>query len=195
MAGSTPVTLLERLRRDSDPASWQRLHDIYAPLLRAWLRQHTLQVSDVEDLVQEILAVVARRLPDFEHSGRKGAFRSWLRSIMANELRRYWRQRQTQPAAGGEEIARVLSQLEDSRSPLSRRWDQEHDRSVARRLLELIQNEFERTTWEAFSLLVLEEKTTAAVAAHLGLTANAVRIAKSRVMRRLRDEIGDLVDE
>src|SRR4051812_4296253 len=119
----TPVTLLERIRREPSGPAWQRLTDLYAPLLRRWLGRHRLQPSDADDVVQEVLSVVARQLPGFAHGG-QGAFRAWLRAILTNQLRAFWRKRRGLPLAG-EAAERLLAELEDPTSDLSRRWDEE----------------------------------------------------------------------
>jgi RNA polymerase sigma-70 factor (ECF subfamily) len=191
----TPLSLLERLRIRPDPASWQRLIDLYTPLIRGWLNRYSLNVPDMDDVSQEVLAVVVRELPEFRHDLRTGAFRRWLRTITVNRLRTFWRSRRTRPVATGDsDFGAVLDQLEDPESRLSKLWDQEHDQFVIRRLLDLLECEFEPTTWRAFCGLVLEGKTTAAIAAELGISVNAARIAKSRVMRRFRQEIEGLID-
>jgi RNA polymerase sigma-70 factor (ECF subfamily) len=190
----TPISLLERLRLRPDAASWQRLVDLYTPLIRTWLRRHALQDSDADDLTQDVLGVLVRELPNFRHDLRRGAFRRWLRQVTVNRLRVFWRSRRARPLAGDPDLGPVLDQLEDPDSGLSRLWDREHDLHVARRLLELIEPEFEPATWRAFRLLVLEGQTTAAVASELGLSPNAVRIAKSRVLRRFRQEVDGLID-
>jgi RNA polymerase sigma factor (sigma-70 family) len=191
----TPVSLLERLRLRPDADSWQRLVALYTPLIQDWLRRQGLRHADVEDLTQEILGVLVRELPRFEHDGRPGAFRRWLRTVTVNRLRTFWRGRDRRPAApGGSDFGQVLNQLEDPASGLSALWEREHDRHVLRRLLELLEPEFEPATWRAFRLLVLEGRPTAEVAAALGASANAVRIAKSRVLSRLRRESAGLVD-
>lgn len=185
----TSLSLLERLRGQPDAAAWQRLMDLYEPLIRGWLRRHQLQVSDVDDLVQEVLAIVVKEMPGFEHNQRPGAFRNWLRTATAHCLRRFWRDRLYRPdAAGGSSWQEHLAQLEDPSSGLSRLWDQEHDRHVLRRLLELIEGDFQPSTWQAFRRLVLERARAADVAAELGQSVNAVLIAKSRVLQRLRQE-------
>jgi DNA-directed RNA polymerase specialized sigma24 family protein len=97
----TSASLLERLRQQPAAADWQRLLDLYEPLLRGWLRRHDLQASDADDVVQEVLGVVVRELPHFEHNHRPGAFRSWLRTITVHCLRRFWRARQYRPDAAG----------------------------------------------------------------------------------------------
>ena len=108
-----------------------------------------------------------------------------------HRLRNFWRARTRHSGPNPEPL---LSQIEDPASDLNRRWDEEHDRHVARRLLELIEPEFEAATWRAFRLLVLEGLPTRDVAESLGLSANAVRIAKSRVLARLRREAEGLLD-
>jgi RNA polymerase sigma factor (sigma-70 family) len=190
----TPVSLLERLRLRPDSVSWQRLVDLYTPLIHNWLRFYSLPRADSDDVVQEVLAVVIREMPEFRHDLRRGAFRRWLRRITVNRLRTFWRGRREQPAAGGSDFEDVLNQLEDPESRLSHLWDREHDQHVARRLLELLESEFEPATWQAFRLLVLEGVPAAQVAAALGTSPNAVRIAKSRILSRLRQEIAGLLD-
>jgi RNA polymerase sigma-70 factor (ECF subfamily) len=188
----TSISLLERLRSHPDPASWQRLVDLYTPLIRNWLGRYALQISDAEDLTQDVLGVLIQELPHFRHDLRRGAFRRWLRTITVNRLRNFWRARR--PLTGSGDVDQVLDQLEDPDSDLSHRWDEDHDRYVLRRLLELIEPEFEPSTWRAFRLAVLEERSTAEVAAELSISANAVRIAKSRVLNRFRQEITGLLD-
>src|SRR5205814_920513 len=141
---------------------------------------------DADDLVQEVMSVVVRELPGFQHDQRQGAFRCWLRTITVHRLRDFWRGRKYRPEASGDsDLEKRLEQLEDPASGISRLWDQEHDQHVLRRLLELIQLEFSSATWEAFRRVTLDEKRPAEVAAELGTTVNAVLLAKSRVLRRL----------
>ena len=191
----TSLSLLDRLREPGHPAAWERLVDLYTPLMRGWLRRANLQPSDVDDLVQEVLAVVVRKVPEFRHDGRAGSFRAWLRSITTNRLRDYWRGRYAAaPPPGPDELGRMLSELEDPHSGLSRVWDEEHDRYVLEQLMTLIEPEFKPTTWQAFRRVALDGVPAADVARELGVTVNAVFIAKSRVLARLREEARGLVD-
>jgi RNA polymerase sigma factor (sigma-70 family) len=182
----TPLSLLDRLQRQPhDQPSWRRLTMLYAPLIRRCLLQHGTPEADADDLAQEVLLVLTRELADFDHNGRTGAFRLWVRSITANRLRAYWRARRSGPQNGLDDR---LTQLEDADSALGQLWDREHDEFIVRRLMDLIEPEFAPSTWKSFRLLVLEEKPASDVAESLGLTVNAVLIAKSRVLRRLRQE-------
>jgi RNA polymerase sigma-70 factor (ECF subfamily) len=189
----TPVSLLDRLRRTASEADWRRLVDLYTPLLRRWLARTGLQASDQDDLVQEVLTAVVRELPHFRHTGQRGAFRRWLRTILAHRVRYFWRQQQRRPLVG-DAFEQTLASLEQPGSELSKQWDAEHDQYVVARLLEVLRPEFEPGTWRAFQRYVLDGQPVGQVAAELGMTANAVCIAKSRVRRRLREEGRGLLD-
>jgi len=192
---ATSASLLERVKSDPQSSSWQRLVEIYEPLVRGWLGRHRLIDSDADDLVQEVMSVVVRRLPDFEHNGRMGAFRTWLKTITTNCLRDYWRAGRRRPRATGDsDFQQVLAQLEDPSSSLSQSWDQEHDRHVTRKLLEMLRGDFEPTTWRAFQRTALEGAAAAQAASELGISSNAVFIAKSRVLARLRQEAAGLIE-
>jgi RNA polymerase sigma-70 factor (ECF subfamily) len=190
----TSASLLERLRAQPDGDAWQRLVGVYTPLLRHWLGGYGLQPSDIDDLTQEVLAVLVRELPQFQHNQRPGAFRAWLRGITVNRLRGLWRARnQPARASGDSDVARQLEQLEDPHSRLSQLWDAEHDRHVMARLLALIEPEFPPNSWQAFKRHVRDGVVAAEVAAELGVTVNVVLLAKSRILRRLRQEARGIV--
>src|SRR5262249_22771696 len=89
----TSVTLLDRLQRRAPDDSWQNFCKHYIPLLSGWLRRYSVRRQDVDDIVQEVLTVVARHLPNFRHNKRRGAFRRWLRMILVNRLRHFRRRR------------------------------------------------------------------------------------------------------
>jgi RNA polymerase sigma-70 factor (ECF subfamily) len=191
----TSISLLNRLQTDADPDAWDRLAAFYSPLLRAWLRKYDVQSSDADDMVQEVLMAVSKDLRSFDHNGRPGAFRSWLRSILANRLRNFWRARGRRPQARGDsDIDRRLAQLEDPNSEMSQLWNRQHDRHVARQLLALTEKQFAPGTWTAFARTAIDGQPANVVAAELGISLNAVFIAKSRVLDRLRQESAGLVE-
>lgn len=190
----TSVSLLDRLAGRAEDADWRRLHDLYAPLLRAWLARADVTGADAEDLAQEVMMVVVRELPAFERRG-PGAFRAWLRTILVHRLRDFFRSRDFRPAApGGTEFLERLAELAAPDSPLSRLWDREHDEFVAARALARVRVDFAPATWEAFRLHVLEAQAAADVAATLGVSLNVVLLARSRVLKRLRQELRGLVE-
>ncbi len=133
---------------------------------------------------------------DFEHSGRPGAFRTWLKEITIRCLQTHWRSRKHQPTGvGGSDVQALIAELQDPQSELSQQWDREHDRVVMRKLLDDLKDEFEPKTWLAFQRFALEQVPAARVAEELGMSANAVFIAKSRVLTRLRQESMGILDD
>ena len=191
----TSLTLLDRLRRSPGSESWDRLVELYSPLIRAWLRRYDVQDNDANDLVQEVLLAVAKDLGKFEHGGSPGAFRGWLKAILVNRLRGFWRARGRRPQVRGDsDLDERLAQLDDPASEMSRIWNQQHDQFVLRQLLALVEPHFSPNTWQAFHRVALKGQPADVVAAELGISVNAVFIAKSRVLSRLRQEADGLVE-
>jgi RNA polymerase sigma-70 factor (ECF subfamily) len=190
----TSLSLLDTLRNSADEAAWTRLVELYSPLIHGWLRRQGMQ-QDAEDVTQDVLTVVVRRLSEFERAPRTGAFRAWLRTITVNCLRAHWRRQKNKPIAGGRDsVAELINQLEDPASHVSKLWDAEHDRHVTRYLLESIKPRFSEQTWKAFTRVALDEAKAQDVAAELGMSENAVFIAKSRVLSALRQQGCGLID-
>lgn len=190
----TRQSLLLRAQTGETDA-WQDLTDLYRPLIRSWLQRQGVPTSDREDLGQEVLLSVVKQLPSFEHSGHRGAFRSWLRTIVCRRAADYWRAHGARAAASGGSGAReALELLADPGSDLNRLWDEEHDHYVLRRLLDLVEEEFEPLTLQAFRRLALDGVSGLAAAQELGLSVDAVYGAKSRVLARIRQEAEGLID-
>jgi RNA polymerase sigma-70 factor (ECF subfamily) len=182
----TSLSLLDRLCLDPDAGSWDRLVAAYSPLLRSWIARYEVQAADADDLVQDVLVVVMRELPSFRHNQQPGAFRTWLRRIVVNRLRNFWRKRDRAAENGRMDLLDRLDELEAPDSAGSRLWDQEHDRHLAKQLLGLLDQRFTESTREVFRRLVLEGADADLLSQELGLTLNAVFTAKSRVLRELR---------
>ena len=147
MALETSLSLLDRLRASPDDADWTRLVEAYSPLLRAWVLRADVQFADADDLVQDVLLVVHRELPGFQHNQHRGAFRNWLRRIVVFRLQNFWRSRGRVVVVGGDsDLEQRLQQLEEDSSVLSQHWDREHNLAVARKLLEMIESRFTEST-------------------------------------------------
>jgi RNA polymerase sigma-70 factor, ECF subfamily len=191
----THQSLLVRAQA-GDEGAWQNLTDLYRPLIGGWLRYQAVPAGEVDDLVQDILLSVVQKLSSFRHSGRRGAFRSWLRAIAHSRACDFWRARSRQVLASGDSgVAEILRQLEDADSELNRQWDEEHDQYVLRCLLDTMALEFEASTVQAFRRVALEGASSEEAAQELGLSVGAVYIAKSRVLHRLREQAEGLIDE
>jgi RNA polymerase sigma-70 factor (ECF subfamily) len=184
------VGLLEQLGQRHDSPGWEAFVRLYQPLLYGWLRRSGLRHQDADDVVQEVLAVVARELPKFEHNQRCGAFRRWLRNILVNRLREFRRSSRNKVQGNSALLDQLAGQLADSHCGTTRLFDIEHDLHLIHRTLDRIKPEFRPKTWTAFRRLLLENADPETVARELGTTVDALYMAKSRVMKRLRQEVG-----
>ncbi len=184
----TPASLLQRLRKDPSREDWDRLVSLYTPLLWYWARKQGLQEADAADLVQDVLAMLVRKLPEFEYNPGK-SFRNWLKTILLNRFR----QSQRRPA---------FTSLETGPQPAERQGpdeaemlgEQEYRAWLTGRAMELMRALFHETTWKACWMLVVDERSGAEAAAELGLSLDAVYAARSRVLRRLRQELDGLYE-
>jgi RNA polymerase sigma-70 factor (ECF subfamily) len=190
----TRQSLLQRAQTGETDA-WKNLVALYRPLILGWLNRQGVPPRDLEDLSQEVLLSVVKHLPGFQHSGQRGSFRSWLRTIVCSRTTDYWRALDAgAQAPGGSGATAALQQIADPDSDLNRQWDEEHDRYVLDCLLELVEQEFEPATLLAFRRLALDGVSGAEAAKELGLSMAAVYMAKSRVLARIRQEAEGLID-
>ena len=181
----TPVSLLERLRSSKDSSAWHLFASIYTPFLYKQAQHLNLQIADAADLVQEVLLVAFHKLPSFQYDP-KGSFRKWLVTIARNKwILNY---RRCSPQVG---IALPDVPAPDEREELE---EKEYRYFLVRQALSNIQSGFPITTWTAFQEYALAGLPAHQVAARLGLTINSVYVAKSRVLKRLRDELAGLLD-
>jgi RNA polymerase sigma-70 factor, ECF subfamily len=184
---STPVSLLERLKQTEDTEAWTRFVKLYAPMLYSWASRLGMQSADSADFVQEIFAVLFRRLPEFQYDPAL-RFRSWLRTVALNHWRdRAKRRSLPQPigaaeAFDGQQGADQLEQLIET----------EHNAFLIRQVLVLLQSEFQTSTWQAFWQVTVEDRPAAEVGKSLGLTVPAIYSAKCRVIAKLRRELAGL---
>ena len=192
---NTSLSLLQRACADRDSDAWGEFYDLYSRLIESWLRRHGIQSQDAEDVRQEVMAIVIRELPSFDHNGRAGAFRNWLRTTTANRLRQFYRDSK-KPAneAARADCGALAEQLQDPNSDLSRAWRVDHDRFVLGQLLQQVEPSFKSETVLAFRKLAIEGLEAEAVAKELETTINAVRISQSRVLRALRKLADGLID-
>ncbi len=194
IVGPTSVSLLERLGQHPLQEDWTRFVALYQPFIERFIRLDLTLAPDAEDICQEVMKKLVEHLPQFRRQ-RDGSFRTWLKTITANEVNYFWRKRLRRPSMGGGQDGLALDKLHDPTNELSQWWDREHGGHILRTLQELVAPEFATSTWNAFRLRVAEGKSTAEVASILGISPNAVDIAKSRVLARLRQEAAGLIEE
>jgi RNA polymerase sigma-70 factor (ECF subfamily) len=187
-SGATSPSLIARAR-DADPDGWAELHRLYSPLVFSWCRRFGLSLEDAADVTQDVWHAVAGAIGRFERE--RGGFRAWLYTVARNKVHDHFRRAGKRPAAaeGGSAARDRLADLPE----VEPEDDASAGETVAllRRALEVVRRDFEPHTWEAFWSLAIEGHTAAEVAAALRATPDAVYQAKARVMRRLRETLGE----
>ena len=193
--GDPSSSLLVRVRA-REKAAWDRLVHLYTPLVFSWCRKEGLYEADALDVGQEVFTAVWRNIQTFRRDQPHDSFRGWLRVITRNKIsdqRRKW----GQEAPGGSEaltIAQRVPEAESSDADSERERDRAEASLIYHRAVALIQKEFEPTTWLAFEAVVLNGQTAAETAEKLAVSKNVVYLAKSRVLKRLREEFEGLIE-
>jgi RNA polymerase sigma-70 factor (ECF subfamily) len=182
----TSTTLLIRVRQ-MEPTAWERFVRLYGPLIYRWRRQAGLQEADAADTGQEVFRAVFRAIGDFRHDRGWGSLRGWLRVVTANKLRDF--RRRQRPEGGGVELNELAAPAEPDEAA-----DPDEALLLLRQAVELVLPAFKDETRTAFLRVVVDRCDPAAVARELGISVNAVYLAKSRVCRRLREEFAGLVE-
>ena len=196
--GSTSRSLLNEARL-ADAAAWERLVKLYTPLVASWCRRWRVSEQDIVDVLQEVFAAVASHLSRFRKDRPDDTFRGWLMVIARSKAMDYFNSRNREPAgAGGTEASMRLQEIRDpgansaSEIEISEADEIVVFNEVLLRALESIKDEFHDRTWQAFWRVVVEGRLTCDVAADLDMKPGTVRVSKSRVLLRLRHELGDL---
>lgn len=184
----TPATLLDRLRQPGDPAAWGEFVRLYTPLLYKWAGQLGLRPTEAADLVQDVFVTLLQTLPEFRYDGRR-SFRAWLCTVVRNRFRDG--RRKHAPLAAGSGLDGVAGPADD---PALEVDAAEYRAYLADRALQLARREFAPATWQAFWGVVVEGKPAQAVANELGVSPNAVYLARGRVLRRLRQALDGLLE-
>ncbi len=197
LAGSTSLSLLERMKA-RDQEAWERFARLYGQIVLPLCCRAELQPADRDDVFQEVARAVAQHLADFRHDRSGDTFRGWLRAITRNKILDHFRRQGHQPSGVGgsaahhwlQEVPEDQPDPEQGSNPAA---DSREDVALAQEALNLVRNEFEDRTWRAFWRTVADGIPISVAAKQLGMTPTAVRTAKSRVLGRVREELGGLI--
>ncbi len=188
---ATRPSLLLRIRDAGDAAAWSEFAELYGPIIRGYCRRRGLQPADADDVAQEVLARVARAIGAFRYEPDRGRFRDWLGTVARNQITRFLEVHGRQPRAPRHDDTAALIET-SSEDP---EWSAEFHARILEAALGRIRPDFEPTTWVAFTSIWGAGRPAPEVARELGLTIDAVYAAKSRVLRRLRDEVLALAED
>ncbi len=186
---TTSISLIQRLGQpEPKETDWDRFHSLYKPLLMFWSQQRLgLTRDEAEDLSQEVLIKMMAELPKFEFRA-GGSFRTWLCTVVLNKGRDFLRKKSRQPSLLESGAIRQFSSPDE----VQFLTDQEYNRQLTRRALELMKSEFQESTWKACWLHLVDGQSAEQISQQMQITRNAVYLAKARVLKRLREELQGL---
>ena len=190
----TSLTLLEQVQANQAEA-WDRIVDLYAPLVRYWCRRSQLNDEDVAEIFQETFRAVATHIQNFRHERKDDSFRGWLRTITTNKIRDHFRRIDGQAIAEGGSVGQMkIAEISDPLTEDEENSEQDILRASVHQMLKMVRGDFEPRTWEAFWQCQVEGRGTDEIGLELQMTPAAVRKAKYRVLRRMREELDGLID-
>jgi RNA polymerase sigma-70 factor (ECF subfamily) len=195
MAGdlTTRPSLLVRLRDTSDHEAWSQFVTVYTPLIFGFCRNRGLSETDAGDVTQEVLKAVAGAIPRFRYDPRRSSFRNWLFTVVRSKLNNFIAAQARQPRPAGDST--ILQFAENEPDPaIEEGWQRDYQARLVSWAAHEIQGEFKEQTWNAFWRTAILGEAVDTVAGELGLTLNALYIARSRITSRLKQRIESIGD-
>jgi RNA polymerase sigma factor (sigma-70 family) len=188
-ASLTSATLLGLLRTaPEDQEAWNRFVEQYGPKIYGWCRQWRLQEADAEDVTQNVLLRLARKLRTFAYDP-KSSFRGWLRTLTNHACSDFLNDAKRPDFASGDtRILDVLKSVE-ARTDLLARLEEQFDHELLAEAQARARVRVEPQTWQAFLSTAVEGCSGEETAARLNMRITAVFKAKSRVLQLIREEM------
>ncbi len=185
----TSATLLHALQAaDGDEDAWSRFVLRYEPLIQRWCHSWGLQDSDIRDVTQDVLLRLSRAMQKFEYDASR-SFRAWLKTVTHHAWVDWARQQQKPGQGHGDTKTLMALQSVEAGSDFSLRLEAEYDAELMELAILRVRMKVKPRTWQAFQLTAMESRTGAEVAAELDMKVAHVYVAKSEVLKALRDEV------
>ena len=185
----TRNSLLIRIAESGDNDAWQQFVSIYEPVVYRIARQKGLQDADAKDVVQHVLSSVSRSIDRWKCDANRASFRTWLYRVANNAFVDFVRKRRPDSGTGSTSILKMLEHQPDRAAVAELEWQHEHRREVFRWAARRIRKEFTETTWQSFTMTTIDGLRPSCAAEQLGVSVGSVYTARSRVMRRLKEEV------
>lgn len=185
----TRDSLIVRIADATDNDAWGQFVSIYEPVVYRIARGKGLQDADARDLVQHVMSSVSRSIDRWQPDSDRASFRTWLHRVANNAIVDFVRRRKPDDGQGGTAFLQSLENQPDHDLIAEREWEIAHRREVFRWAARRIRREFTDSTWAAFALTTIDDTSPAEAANQLNMSVGSIYTARSRVMRRLKDEV------
>ncbi len=192
----TRRSLLSHLKDWADQESWGRFFDMYRRLIQSTALKAGLTEAEAQDVLQETVLTVARKIKSFRYDPAKGSFKGWLLTItrwrIADQFRK--RQKNLQPlrarrATEASSTATIERVPDPVGVDLDAVWEAEWEQTLLDAALARVKRDVNPRHYQIFQLYALKQWPAGKVAQALGVTPGQVRLAKHRVSERLRREV------
>ena len=196
-SAATRLSLLIRMRNLRDDDAWKEFFESYGPRIFRWCRRAGLQESDASDVTQEVLTRLMRTIQSFDYDSNRGRFRGWLTIVTNNAIRDYVKQQRAEVREGNTALLRHLSNLQSASAidELAAEIDAESAQEILREAEVRVQLRVAVETWEAYRMTAVESVKPSVVSEKIGMKTSEVYVAKSRVIRMLREEVMRIKEE
>jgi RNA polymerase sigma-70 factor (ECF subfamily) len=191
----TRASLLIRVRDPADQAAWEEFVEIYRPVILRMAWKKGLQNADAEDLAQKVLLSVSQAIEQREHDLERARFRTWLHRVVHNAILNALSRGKPDRGTGDSAHLALLQQQASHEGPDSDLLRLEYRREVFRWAARQVRPEFHEDTWNAFWQTAVEVRECEEVARELGKTLGAIYAARSRIMRRIQEEVTRFEEE
>jgi RNA polymerase sigma-70 factor (ECF subfamily) len=190
---TTRASLLLRLRDRQDHEAWVEFVSIYEPVAYRLLRRHGLQDADAREVMQELFMAVSRSIDRWDPARERGSFRGWLARVIRNLVINWLKHKERRVIASvGSDLQSMLDNLPAESAAESAEFDRELHRVLFQRAAEQVREEVQPATWQAFWETGVVGTSAEAAAKKLGMQVGAIRVAKCRVLARLRAALNEL---
>ena len=183
----TRSSLLRRVRDLDDATGWDEFDRLYRPLLVTYARQRGLRLEEADEIAQQCMTALVPRMQTFT---RKSSFRGWLRGMVDHKVSDFLTQSRKHRRAGTE----LLAQTPDPGRTPEELWQQQWNHTHLAYCLDSLRIDYAPHTLQAFAMYVLQERPVKEISRRLGMTPNQIYVAKTRVMARIRERFGEMID-
>ena len=190
----TRATLLMRVKNRQDRQAWGQFAQAYMPMVQGYCRRRGLQDADATDVSQEVMTAVAKAIVGFQYDPKQGQFRDWLFTVTRSKLNNFFEKQRRRERGSGRTT--IQQRLDEQPAPEeTSQWNEDCRRQLFEWAAKRARAEFEEKTWRAFYMSAVEGMAIKEICRATGLSANAVYVAKSRALARLRQLVAELGDE
>jgi RNA polymerase sigma-70 factor (ECF subfamily) len=193
LSPTTRASLLLRLRDSQDHEAWAEFVSLYEPVTYRMLRRHGLQDADAREVMQDLFLAVNRSIDHWDPAKERGSFRGWLSRVARNLVINWLKQRERSAIATGDsDVYSMLNNMPADSVAENIEFDQEVRRALFQRAAERVRGEVQPATWQAFWETGVCGSSPAEAARKLGMEVGAIRVAKCRVLARLKAAVNEM---